>query len=150
MELILHLCFVVVIAIAYGADLNAMTYLGMMGLMDPPRNGVQDAIRALHESGVAVKMLTGDARETAVSIGDSLCFFFLSVFLAPATLQSFDLDCFIVSGKMLGLRNDSSITLSGEQIESMDSYDLDSVINDVSLLAATQLAGFFVFEHAFF
>ena len=57
------------IAIAYGEDLQTMTYLGMMGLMDPPRNGVHEAINILNDSGVSVKMLTGDARETAVAIG---------------------------------------------------------------------------------
>eukprot|EP00794_Sanderia_malayensis_P018780 gene18780-20671_t len=93
-----------VIAIAYGEKLDQMTYLGLMGLMDPPRKGVHEAIEALSESGVSVKMLTGDARETAVAIG-----------------------------RMLGLKNDTSITLSGEQIESMDSYDLESVIQDVSI-----------------
>lgn len=46
-----------------------MTYLGLMGLMDPPRKGVHEAIEALNQSGVSVKMLTGDARETAVAIG---------------------------------------------------------------------------------
>ena len=37
-------------------------------------------------------------------------------------------------GKMLGLRNDSSITLSGEQIDSMDIYDLESIIEEVSCM----------------
>ena len=67
------------IAIAYGEDLQTMTYLGMMGLMDPPRNGVREAINILNESGVSVKMLTGDARETAVAIG-LLFFLHLSLY----------------------------------------------------------------------
>lgn len=58
------------IAVAFGSDLNSMTYLGLMGLMDPPRNGVPEAIKVLNDSGVSVKMLTGDSRETAVSIGN--------------------------------------------------------------------------------
>lgn len=37
----------------------------------------------------------------------------------------------IFVGKMLHLKNDSSITLSGEQIESMDMCDLESVIEEV-------------------
>lgn len=59
-----------VIAVAFGSDLDSLTYLGLMGLMDPPRNGVPEAISVLNESGVSVKMLTGDSRETAVSIGN--------------------------------------------------------------------------------
>ena len=35
---------------------------------------------------------------------------------------------------MLGLRNDLSITLSGEQIDSMDIYDLESIIEEVSCM----------------
>ena len=38
-----------------------------------------------------------------------------------------------LSGKMLGLKTDTSITLSGEQIESMDTNDLESVIDDVRI-----------------
>ena len=57
------------IAVAYGDDLKSMTYLGLMGLLDPPRNGVPEAISVLNRSGVSVKMLTGDSRETAVSVG---------------------------------------------------------------------------------
>ena len=60
------------IAIAFGSDLQSMTYLGIMGLMDPPRNGVPEAIQVLNRSGVSVKMLTGDARETAVAIGEAV------------------------------------------------------------------------------
>ena len=52
-----------------------MTYLGLMGLLDPPRNGVPEAISVLNQSGVSVKMLTGDSRETAVSIGKWLFLF---------------------------------------------------------------------------
>ena len=72
------------IAVAFGSDLHSMTYLGLMGLIDPPRNGVPEAISVLNESGVSVKMLTGDARETAVSIGNSrspLIIFYISDYL---------------------------------------------------------------------
>ncbi len=63
------------IAVAYGETLQEMTYLGLMGLMDPPRNGVKEAVQCLNESGVSVKMLTGDARETAVAIGNFKTFY---------------------------------------------------------------------------
>lgn len=38
-------------------------------MLDPPRPGAVEAIRTLHGSGVQVKMLTGDAEETACAIG---------------------------------------------------------------------------------
>ena len=38
--------------------------------MDPPREGVREAIQYLHDTGVDVKIITGDAKETAVSVGE--------------------------------------------------------------------------------
>jgi len=58
-----------VIALAMGSDLQQLSFLGVMGLLDPPRPGVREAVHTLLESGVEVKMLTGDARETALTIG---------------------------------------------------------------------------------
>ena len=63
------LFFFAVIALAVGTDLQQLSFLGIMGLLDPPRPGVREAVHTLLESGVEVKMLTGDARETALTIG---------------------------------------------------------------------------------
>ena len=52
-----------------GDDLQQLSFLGIVGLLDPPRPGVRDAVHTLLKSGVQVKMLTGDARETALTIG---------------------------------------------------------------------------------
>lgn len=49
--------------------MGALTFLGLVGIIDPPRAGVKDAVATLISSGVAVKMITGDSQETAVSIG---------------------------------------------------------------------------------
>lgn len=43
--------------------------MGIVGICDPPRPMVREAINILTESGVQVKMVTGDAAETAVAIG---------------------------------------------------------------------------------
>uniref|UniRef100_A0A667YTB0 Calcium-transporting ATPase n=1 Tax=Myripristis murdjan TaxID=586833 RepID=A0A667YTB0_9TELE len=58
-----------VLAFASGADLGALTFLGLVGIIDPPRSGVKEAVATLISSGVAIKMITGDSQETAVSIG---------------------------------------------------------------------------------
>lgn len=50
--------------------MQQLTFLGMVGLLDPPRPGVRDAVSTLLDSGVQVKMLTGDAKETALTIGN--------------------------------------------------------------------------------
>jgi Ca2+-transporting ATPase len=46
-----------------------LTLLGIVGLEDPPREGVKDAIHACHEAGVRVIMVTGDQPITARNIG---------------------------------------------------------------------------------
>ena len=58
-----------VVAVATGTDLGKLTILGLLGIHDPPRPGVKHAIDVLKQSGVRIKMLTGDAEETARSIG---------------------------------------------------------------------------------
>lgn len=64
--------FLTVIALAMGSELQQLSFLGIMGLLDPPRPGVREAVHTLLESGVEVKMLTGDAKETALTIGTKL------------------------------------------------------------------------------
>lgn len=64
-----------VLALAMGHDLQQLTFLGIVGLLDPPRAGVQQAVHTLLDSGVQVKMLTGDAKETALTIGSYRCQF---------------------------------------------------------------------------
>lgn len=55
-------------------DLYAdLVLLGVFGLEDPPRHGIQRAIEQCHEAGIAVVMVTGDhavtARHVAIEIG---------------------------------------------------------------------------------
>jgi Ca2+-transporting ATPase len=64
-----------VIALAYGRDLKALSFLGLAGIMDPPREGVLDAIKEARESSVKVIMITGDSKETAVAITRALKFY---------------------------------------------------------------------------
>ena len=58
-----------VMAMACGSDLDQLTLVGMVGMWDPPRDGVQQSISLLTKSGVDVKMITGDARDTGEAIG---------------------------------------------------------------------------------
>jgi len=46
-------------------DLN---FVGIVGLMDPPRVGVKDAITKAKKAGIRVVMKTGDHKDTAVAI----------------------------------------------------------------------------------
>ncbi|PSM31966.1 cation-transporting P-type ATPase [Haliangium sp. UPWRP_2] len=45
-----------------------LTFLGLIGMIDPPREGVTEAIAACHQAGVAVVMITGDHPRTAAAI----------------------------------------------------------------------------------
>lgn len=58
-----------VLAIAKGSSFQDLVYLGMVGITDPPRPLVRESIEVLQASGVRVKMVTGDAQETAIAIG---------------------------------------------------------------------------------
>uniref|UniRef100_A0A8C5WIC7 Calcium-transporting ATPase n=1 Tax=Leptobrachium leishanense TaxID=445787 RepID=A0A8C5WIC7_9ANUR len=64
-----------VLALASGSELGKLMFLGLVGIIDPPRSGVSEAVQILLESGVSVKMITGDALETAQAIGRSIGLF---------------------------------------------------------------------------
>uniref|UniRef100_A0A8C3Q128 Calcium-transporting ATPase n=1 Tax=Chrysolophus pictus TaxID=9089 RepID=A0A8C3Q128_CHRPC len=66
-----------VLALASGPELGQMTFLGLVGIIDPPRTGVKEAVTTLIMSGVAIKMITGDSQETAVAIGMNSCLLFI-------------------------------------------------------------------------
>jgi len=61
---------VVVLALAYGSSIEDLIFVGMVGLLDPPRDGIQDAVLTLLSTGAHLKMVTGDAEETALAIGN--------------------------------------------------------------------------------
>ena len=47
---------------------HGLTLLGVVGIEDPPRTGVADAIAACRHAGIRVAMVTGDHRDTARAI----------------------------------------------------------------------------------
>ena len=49
-----------------------LTFLGLIGLYDPPRPESEGAVRACHRAGVSVHMLTGDHPGTARSIASQV------------------------------------------------------------------------------
>ncbi|KAM4705865.1 calcium-transporting ATPase type 2C member 1 [Rhinophrynus dorsalis] len=93
-----------VIALASGPELGQLTFLGLVGMIDPPRTGVKEAITTLIHSGVAIKMITGDSQETAVAIASRLGFY-------SKGLQS----------------------LSGEEIDTLDIQQLSQIVSKVSV-----------------
>ncbi len=49
-----------------------LIFLGMVGIIDPPRAEVYAAIKKCQHAGIRVKMITGDQQLTAQSIGEDL------------------------------------------------------------------------------
>ncbi|KYO37898.1 calcium-transporting ATPase type 2C member 2 [Alligator mississippiensis] len=97
-----------VLALASGPELGRMTFLGLVGIIDPPRAGVKEAVQVLFESGVSVKMVTGDAFETAMAIGRSI-----------------------------GLCNGKLKAMSGEELEQLAESELSTTVKQVSIFFRT-------------
>ncbi|MBF0466289.1 MAG: cation-transporting P-type ATPase [Nitrospirae bacterium] len=49
-----------------------MVWLGLIGMIDPIRNGVKDVVKTFHNAGIDTIMITGDQSLTAYSIGKEL------------------------------------------------------------------------------
>ncbi|WP_459195860.1 cation-translocating P-type ATPase [Wukongibacter baidiensis] len=82
-------------------------FLGLMGMDDPPREGVKESIQKCFKAGIKVVMITGDYMKTAGAVG-----------------------------KQLGLLTNGLI-LSGSELDSMSDDELDSKINKIQIFART-------------
>jgi magnesium-transporting ATPase (P-type) len=51
---------------------RGLEFVGLFGMIDPPRSEAIDAIRVCHAAGITVKMITGDHPVTAEAIGRQL------------------------------------------------------------------------------
>jgi len=67
-----------VLAVARKADASPenaernMTFLGLVGMIDPPRPEAKDAMRTCETAGIRVVMITGDHPATAQAVADEL------------------------------------------------------------------------------
>ncbi|MFN2140954.1 MAG: cation-translocating P-type ATPase [Candidatus Promineifilaceae bacterium] len=53
-------------------QINDLTLMVMVGIVDPPRAEAKDAIARCHSAGIQVRMITGDHAVTAAAIGHEL------------------------------------------------------------------------------
>ncbi|MGC4127820.1 cation-transporting P-type ATPase [Enterobacter sp.] len=86
---------------------HGLIFLGIAGMMDPPRPEAIDAINACQQAGIRVKMITGDHPQTAMSIG-----------------------------QMLGITN-SEQAVTGYQLEKMDDAELADAAVKYDIFART-------------
>lgn len=51
---------------------DGMEFIGLEGMLDPPRTEAIEAVKRCHAAGITVKMITGDHKGTAAAIGKQL------------------------------------------------------------------------------
>ena len=82
-----------------------MTFLGLVGMIDPPRPEVKDAVRTCREAGIKPVMITGDHPVTAEAIA-----------------------------RELGLLTDGRV-VTGAELEAMDDAELERDVEDIEVYA---------------
>ncbi len=60
------------LAFAWGEEGTELAFVGLMGIIDPPRPEVANSVRACHEAGIHVVMVTGDHLGTARAIAEEV------------------------------------------------------------------------------
>ncbi|MDD5086802.1 MAG: cation-transporting P-type ATPase [Candidatus Nanoarchaeia archaeon] len=55
-----------------GIKEDGFVFLGFVGMEDPPREGIKDALLKCKRAGIKIKMITGDDKETALSIAKQI------------------------------------------------------------------------------
>lgn len=83
-----------------------LTFIGLYGMMDPPRKEVKQAIFECKQAGIKTVMITGDHVQTAKAIA-----------------------------KEIELLPEGGIVLSGNDVNKMSTNELDQIINNVYVFA---------------
>ena len=129
-----------VLALAYGPSLETLTFAGLCGMEDPPREGVADCVRDLRRGGVKVMMLTGDSKETAIAIArrcgilgsehdDTPLVDLAQLLLNPSS----DTNHPSPHNKTRDVEVGSCVAMSGAELDSMPHHDLANGIADVKV-----------------
>lgn len=83
-----------------------LVFLGLAGMMDPPRPEAKAAVEAFKQATVRTVMITGDYIDTAFAVA-----------------------------KQLGIADDKSQCISGEELESMDDGELKRRVREAAVFA---------------
>lgn len=79
---------------------------GLMGMIDPPKAGVKEAVHSSHTAGINVIMVTGDHKKTAVAIA-----------------------------KDIGIADENSDVIEGIELDELSDDDLEARIKNVRVFA---------------
>ena len=105
-----------------GGDPEAdLVFVGLQGLIDPPRPEVADAIAETHAAGIDVKMITGDNRLTARAIGSEV-----------------GIESDVLTGSELDAMDDAELR---DCVEAVDLYARATPSHKVRILQALQDGG---------
>ncbi len=85
---------------------NNLTFVGLIGMIDPPREGVKEAVKVCKNSGIKTVMITGDHLETAKAIA-----------------------------KDLGILEQKDMAITGQELDKMSQNQLEKKIRDYSVFA---------------
>ena len=88
------------------ADETEMTFMGFVGLMDPPREEVIEAVATCKSAGITPIMITGDHLVTALAIA-----------------------------KMVGIATDKSEAITGRQLDAMTDKEFRARIENIHVYA---------------
>lgn len=83
-----------------------LIFIGIMGIIDPPREEVKHAIKTCHDAGIRVIMITGDHKLTAQAIA-----------------------------KELGIHKKDDLVVDGEELSKMSDLKLRNTIKNISVFA---------------
>jgi len=87
-------------------DINGLTFLGLQGMIDPPREEVIEAVKNCNKAGIRVIMMTGDHAQTAKAIA-----------------------------QQIGIIKENDLVLTGEELSRMSEEDLYAAVQEVSVYA---------------
>jgi len=105
------------LAAASAGSLNAssadggLEFVGLVGMVDPPRPKAIAAVRTCHAAGITVKMITGDHAATALSIA-----------------------------RQMGIARAGETVISGRELAALDDQELREVVRRINVFARVEPA----------